>query len=209
MAYTAWSVIHGETPSAAKWNILGSNDAGFKDGTNIDDDAILARHIAAGVVGNSEVAAGFLVQTVSTQVTSRVSVGGTTMPSDDTIPQNTEGVEVMTLAITPKATTNILVIAATGLYGSAAARTVTQAIFQDTTADALAASAMRLDNVNVPYTIPTLHRMTAGTTSSTTFKVRSGPHGSTSTIDFNGDGAGARLYGGVSSSSLVIFEYKV
>lgn len=29
MAYTAWSVSFGEQPSAAKWNILGTNDAYF------------------------------------------------------------------------------------------------------------------------------------------------------------------------------------
>lgn len=29
MAYTSWSVVFGEQPSAAKWNILGTNDAYF------------------------------------------------------------------------------------------------------------------------------------------------------------------------------------
>jgi hypothetical protein len=29
MAYAAWSVAFGEQPSAAKWNILGTNDAHF------------------------------------------------------------------------------------------------------------------------------------------------------------------------------------
>lgn len=29
MAYTIWSVVYGEQPSASKWNILGSNDAHF------------------------------------------------------------------------------------------------------------------------------------------------------------------------------------
>lgn len=29
MAYSAWSVSFGEQPSAAKWNILGTNDAHF------------------------------------------------------------------------------------------------------------------------------------------------------------------------------------
>ena len=47
MAYTAWSVVFGEQPTAAKWNQLGENDAGFRDGTNIDDDVIIARHISA------------------------------------------------------------------------------------------------------------------------------------------------------------------
>lgn len=50
MSYVAWSVVFGEQPTAAKWNILGDNDASFHDGTGIDDDAILARHIDEGVV---------------------------------------------------------------------------------------------------------------------------------------------------------------
>lgn len=29
MAYSAWSVVFGEQPSAAKWNILGTNDSYF------------------------------------------------------------------------------------------------------------------------------------------------------------------------------------
>lgn len=36
MAYASWSVVFGEQPSAAKWNILGTNDASFNDGTGID-----------------------------------------------------------------------------------------------------------------------------------------------------------------------------
>ncbi len=35
MAYSSWSVIFGEQPSAAKWNILGTNDAAFNDGSGI------------------------------------------------------------------------------------------------------------------------------------------------------------------------------
>lgn len=35
MAYSAWAVIAGEQPTAAKWNLLGSNDASFNDGSGI------------------------------------------------------------------------------------------------------------------------------------------------------------------------------
>ena len=56
MAYTAWSVVFGEQPTAAKWNQLGTNDAGFKDGTNIDDDAIINRHIGNSAVQNLQLA---------------------------------------------------------------------------------------------------------------------------------------------------------
>jgi hypothetical protein len=34
MAYSSWSVIAGETPTATKWNLLGSNDADFDSRLN-------------------------------------------------------------------------------------------------------------------------------------------------------------------------------
>lgn len=40
MTYAAWSVVFGEQPSAAKWNVLGSNDASFNDGTGIANLAL-------------------------------------------------------------------------------------------------------------------------------------------------------------------------
>lgn len=51
MTYTAWSVVAYEQPTAAKWNQLGENDAGFRDGTNILDDVILARHLDWDSIG--------------------------------------------------------------------------------------------------------------------------------------------------------------
>lgn len=54
MGYVAWSVVFGEQPSASKWNILGSNDASFNNGTGIADDAILQRHLSSGIVSNAE-----------------------------------------------------------------------------------------------------------------------------------------------------------
>jgi len=52
--YTPWSVTAGEVPTTAKWNILGDNDASFNDGTGIADNAIIARHIAANIVGSGK-----------------------------------------------------------------------------------------------------------------------------------------------------------
>lgn len=65
MAYTAWSVVFGEQPTAAKWNQLGTNDAGFKDGTNIDNLAILTRHIAALAVTEAKINLTFTAYTNS------------------------------------------------------------------------------------------------------------------------------------------------
>lgn len=54
MAYASWSVVFGEQPSAAKWNILGTNDASFNDGTGIADDAIKSRHIDWADTGSGD-----------------------------------------------------------------------------------------------------------------------------------------------------------
>lgn len=48
MAYVAWSVVFGEQPSAAKWNILGTNDASFNDGTGIAASAITPEKLLTG-----------------------------------------------------------------------------------------------------------------------------------------------------------------
>ena len=65
MAYAAFSVVFGEQPSAAKWNILGSNDASFNDGTGIGTSAITTAKIAdAGIT--SEKLAPTIYQNLNT-----------------------------------------------------------------------------------------------------------------------------------------------
>lgn len=61
MAYTAWSVVFGEQPTAAKWNQLGQNDAGFKDGTNFDDSIIDSRHYVDGSIDPEHLATNALL----------------------------------------------------------------------------------------------------------------------------------------------------
>mgnify|MGYP003440289886 CR=1 FL=1 len=50
MAYASWSVVFGEQPSAAKWNILGTNDASFNDGTGIGTNAVAAASLATSAL---------------------------------------------------------------------------------------------------------------------------------------------------------------
>lgn len=149
---------------------------------------------------------GKVVQMVKS-VTGAVSTTTGTIPQDDTIPQNTEGGEFMTLAITPTSASNRLLIMHIGMYTSNtgfAATGVCVALFQDSTANALSATNVTGGSNSVPQSCSLTHEMAAGTTSATTFKIRAGC-GTAATTTFNGS-AGARLYGGVASSSLVIME---
>lgn len=149
-------------------------------------------------------AGGKLAQMV--YVTDGAAATGTTLiPYDDTIPQNTEGDEYMTLAITPTSATNILIIDVRAFVGSSGSTNrMTTAIFQDSTVGALAAGAIIADNTATAHRIGVRHVMIAGTTSSTTFKVRIGGAGA-GTTTFNGSG-GTRDLGGVLGSGIVITE---
>ena len=144
-------------------------------------------------------------QTVSAS-TSAVATGTTTIPDDDTIPQITEGNEVITLAITPNSASNRLIITANVFHSAAlTACNIITALFQDSTANALAAVVQEKPNdANAPFLTTLVHEMAAGTTSATTFKIRAGAN-SGGTWTLNGWG-GARRMGGVASTTLTIME---
>jgi hypothetical protein len=147
---------------------------------------------------------GDIVQIVNTQ-TGAVATGTTQMPYDDTIPQNSEGDEYMTLAITPTSASNKLIIDVI-FYATSDTGSISVAIFQDTAANALAAISLSIDSAGRPDVAIFRHYMNAGTTSATTFKVRAGLNGS-GTTTFNGTG-GDRRFGGVAASSITIIEVK-
>ena len=152
--------------------------------------------------GTGAVSVNGVVQTVNTQ-NGGAGSGTTAIPWDDTIPQNTEGDEYINRSITPKNTNNILHIDVTLVLSNNAATVQTAALFQDTTASAIAAAGVYIDTADKGYTLTFKHKMVAGTTSATTFKVRSGGQSGTTTLN----GAGSRKYGGVSASSITITEY--
>ena len=151
------------------------------------------------------VSSGTVLQVVNYQ-TGAVATGTTQIPPDDTIPQITEGNEYMTLAITPKSATSNLIIAVVffGAGSIAGQQNISVALFQDATANALASVYTQTANANAAVTIPLTHKMTSGTTSATTFRVRAGL-GAAGTITFNGYASG-RVFGGVAASSITITE---
>ena len=153
---------------------------------------------------SAEMPSGSVLQVVKYQ-TGAVDTGTTVIPHDDSIPQITEGTEFMTLAITPKNTSNLLKIDVV-MYGTMnGANYLMSALFQDTTASALAAINVSLAQaVNWTNSLSYTHYMTAGTISATTFKVHGGAN-SAATFTFNGQ-SGGRIYGGVAASSITITE---
>ena len=185
--------------------ILTSNSVAFSLPT-ADGSAnqVLATNGSA-VLSFADNSGGQLIQTVNTTRVDVVS-GTTVMPFDDSIPQKTEGVEFLTVAITPTKNDNKLLISVHLQCQMTNNGQWSMALFQDDTANALAASSER-DGASDLEIHSLKHFMTTGTTSETTFKIRSASSGS-GTITMNSV-AGSRKYGGVLSSSITVQEIEV
>ena len=128
----------------------------------------------------------------------------TTIPLDDTIPQITEGGEVMTLAFTPTSASNKLLINVVTHISCSVNTLQVTALFVGTTADALASCFTHSVGSDNPENHTFNHFMTAGTTSELTFRVRVGSNNA-GTVTFNGR-QGVRKYGGSLASSITITE---
>lgn len=172
----------------------------------VDADVATQAELDAEAVLRAAKLAGDVVQVVNYQ-TGAVATSTATIPWDDTIPQITEGTEFMTLAVTPASATNILQIEVVLNLNASAVNYCIGALFQDATANALAAAAIYQEGASRAMQVKFTHRMVAGTTSATTFRVRAGTGGA-ATLTFNGE-VGGRKFGGVMSSSITITEIKV
>ena len=169
-------------------------------------DTLTNKSIAAtqltGTIAASALPAGSVLQVVNSQ-TGAVATGTTIIPTDNTIPQITEGTQFLSLAITPKSATSKLLIVYELNASTSVASAIGSALFQDSTVNAIAGGfATQQAGWSQRYAVS--YFMTSGTTSSTTFTVRAGTE-TAGTITINGQ-AGGRIYGGVCMSSITITE---
>jgi hypothetical protein len=146
------------------------------------------------------------LQLVSMQ-TGAVATGIKTVPIDDTIPQNNEGDEYMSLSITPRSPLSRLIIEVSAhVAHSVGVVGMVMSLFQDDLPSALR-STFGVAGVSAggqPFALSLRHVMAAGASNPTTFKTRIGsPNAGTTT--FNGLG-GARFLGGVLASGMMIRE---
>lgn len=128
-----------------------------------------------------------------------------TIPLDDTIPQNTEGTEILTASITPRTATSRIRARFQGFGGfSASGKYLIVALFADAAANALCTSVASQVSNDVPTPIVLECEFVPGDTSAHTYKIRVGPD-SAATLRMNGDDD-QRYFGGTSRSTLILEE---
>ena len=149
-------------------------------------------------------ASGSIVGRAYTENTANTSITAT-IPLDNTIPQNTEGTQILSQAYTMANTTNRLRIRVSGFIGGANNNTSgTVALFSSASANALAARCIKCEQSGNDTTQFYLeHELVVGSVSARTYTVRVGK--SSGTIILNADGATA-LYGGVAAITMVLEE---
>lgn len=145
---------------------------------------------------------GHVIQTVYAEYTTNATLG-TLMPIDDTIPQSTEGVEVLTASITPKKATSKIRVAFNAMGTISTIGALSAALFKDSDTDALAASAVTIEQGGSVRPIGLSFEHTAPGVTLTTYKVRVGPN--TESGFLNGNQLG-RLFGGASRAVLTVEE---
>tara|TARA_R110000803_G_scaffold131372_2_gene198664 strand:- start:104 stop:910 length:807 start_codon:yes stop_codon:yes gene_type:complete len=134
--------------------------------------------------------------------------GSTAMVLDNTKPQNTEGTEWGTIAITPTNSANLLRIRFSAQGGTnAAGYQPILGLFQDSTVDAICARSTTLNGGTQSQMLELTHIMVAGTTSATTFKIRAGAPAA-AIITINGYN-GVANFNGVANATLSVEEITV
>ena len=154
---------------------------------------------------------GNVVQIAYTQSQAPLTIN-TIIPADNTIPQQTEGTEIFTVSITPTKATNILFIKAiinVSANNPVSAVFAHGAIFQDATANAISTFFMELSPTGtLDYNgCAASYIMPAGTTSSTTFKIRGGVSAGGDNLYINT--SFVPLFGGTLTSTFTVTELEV
>lgn len=159
----------------------------------VKDGTIVQADLAVG--------SGLVVQTVRSQSSTHTSTSAS-IPADNTIPQIGEGVQVLSVTITPKQPTSTLVLdVIVNVSLAAATSSAIVALFRGSTADAIAAGIYYAGSANnTDGQIALSVSVPANSTTSSTFTVRAGRTSGTS-MDINGRAGGA-VFGGVAFSTI-------
>ena len=158
-------------------------------------------------MGTSALGSTGKVLQVVKSTTSSVITCGTTIPWDDTIPQITEGNEVLTVTITPLSATSTIYLKfdASGSASGAVTNSATAAIFRDSTANAIYATQLHFWSAsNYGNKFVASYSEASGGTTARTYRIRIGAD--SPTIYINGNSSGGRRYGGVSIAQFEAWE---
>ena len=166
------------------WNTAPTNGQPYGQGVRLPGEVVHTRRATTG---------------------ERVNVTSGTPVLDNSIPQNTEGVEILTQPVTPRSATSLMRVSAHASGKTGGATAMSLALYRDSVADALGA-AVSTTAAAGDYAIEgfvAISEQSPGT-SEVVYKLRAG--NTVGAIYINGAGSTTRIFGGVSATWLQIEE---
>ena len=199
-------IIRFKRDLAAAWAaqnpVLDHGEPGFETDTGRMKIGANSAHWNDLPYVDQNLGGGILVQRLHADY-GEIDSGTTVLPVDDTIPENTDGTEFMSLAITPQAAGNLLtVMGEIFLSGSISNLYLTMALFKD--GNAVATRSVYHLSGQTPVVVSFHHAASAGATIPITFSVRAGAH-QAATCYMNAI-AGLRHFGTSPKSHISIWE---
>lgn len=197
------TAIAGLTSAANKGiQFTGAGTAGTYDLTTagkalLDDADATAQRATLGF------GTGHILQSVSAEYTASTAITAV-IPSDDTIPQITEGTEIITLVITPTSITNKLRARFSGMGSANGVAGLSAAIFTGAT-NARAATIVSVPAANYACMLICEFEYVPGALTPVTVSVRVGPSAGNGYM--NGSASGRSL-GGAARAVLTVEEIK-
>lgn len=180
----------------------------------LDDAVIPAGYTIPDRIVPPGIVPGAVLQTVYQELRTTGTAASAQIPFDDSVPQISEGAEILTASITPLVASSRLIVEACAFVGeeSNTSDAIAMALFRDATLDAVAATfSQQLSGGSEPfgggvYFLPLnlSVEVAAGSIAATTFSIRAGLNTS-ATIRWNGNN-GSRRFGGALVSYIRILE---
>lgn len=155
---------------------------------------------------NGGTGGGGLLQSVSSSYTSSTGLY-TNIPADDTMPTSSEGVEVLSVSITPKSASSRIILHFSGMATPATAAYATAALYANSGSTAFHAITQYVAAANniVNLSFSCVHE--PGTTSPVVYKLRAGTSINSMRTNSNLAGSG-RMLGGAAAWTLVAEEHE-
>lgn len=185
-------IVAADLGSAATKNLIDDDTFATATSTNIPSAESVKAYVDNRVTNRA-----YAEYATNTDLTTQI-------PDDDTLPQNTEGTQILTAAITPTLSTSRIRATFSGFWsGNASVANAAAAMFVNSGADAVQVVYDWNDTTGQPQLFYMQYEFAPGTTDEQTINIRVGPDGGT--MRMNGT-TSARLGGGAAKSTLILEE---
>lgn len=200
-SHTAYAVLCGGTTSTGAQQSVAALGSSGQVLTSNGAGALPTFQSPAAV----SMPSGSVVNSVTATYSANADLT-TPIPADDTIPQNTEGTEIVTASLAPGSTSNKIRVRFSA-YGSTSTgpNNLIAALFIDSGASAVRTMQARVASANDTVALVLEYEYTPASTSSITYRIRVG--GSANTARLNGNTSG-RTFGGSAGAVLTVEEIK-